>query len=103
MRAFYVGFEPGQPPVRIRLGAGIRREVGAEMDALGFNRALVLTTPEQATEGEALGAALKGKASGLFSGAVMHTPVEVTEAALKAAEGVDCLVAMGGGLSLIHI
>lgn len=97
MRGFHAGFEPGHPPVRVRLGAGVRHEVGAEMAALGFSRALVLSTAEQAAQGQALRDALGERAHGLFAGAVMHTPVEVTQAALAAAAGADCLVAIGGG------
>lgn len=100
MRVFHAGFEPGHPPVRVRLGAGLRHEVGAEMQALGFSRALVLSTREQAGQAEALRNALDGRAHGLFAGAVMHTPVEVTDAALAAAQGADCLVAIGGGSTI---
>lgn len=40
MYTFHAGFEPGQPPVRVRIGADLRREVGAEMAPLGLSRAL---------------------------------------------------------------
>lgn len=100
MRVFHAGFEPGHPPVRVRLGAGLRHEVGAEMQVLGFSRALVLSTREQAGQAEALCNALGERVHGLFAGAVMHTPVEVTEAALAAAQGADCLVAIGGGSTI---
>jgi maleylacetate reductase len=100
MRIFHAGFEPGRPPVRVRLGAGVRHEIGAEMTALDLSRALVLTTREQAAQGEALCDALGNLAHGLFSGAVMHTPVDVTEEALVKASGADCLVAIGGGSTI---
>ena len=43
-----------------------------------------------------------GRGGGVFAGAVMHTPVEVTEAALAAwrAAGADCVVALGGGSTI---
>lgn len=100
MRTFHAGFEPGFPPVRVRLGAGVRHEIGAEMTALGLSRALVLTTREQAAQGEAVCAGLGELALGLFAGAVMHTPVEVTGEALVKASGADCLVAIGGGSTI---
>lgn len=97
---FYAGFEPGYLPIKVRFGAGIRHEIAEEMAALGLTRALVLTTPEQAEKGEAVQSALGELAYGLFSRATMHTPVEITEAALKAASGADCVVALGGGSTI---
>lgn len=97
MRTFHAGFESGYPPVRVRFGAGVRHEIAVEMAALGLSRALVLTTPEQTAQGEEVRAGLGRLALGLFSRATMHTPVEVTEAALEAALGADCLIAIGGG------
>lgn len=100
MRTFYAGFEPGHPPVRVRLGAGLRHEVGAEMTSLGLSRALILTTPEQASQGEAIESALGPLTYGVFNKATMHTPAEVTEEALSVAAGADCLVAIGGGSTI---
>ncbi len=100
MRTFHAGFEPGCPPVRVRLGAGVRHEIGAEMSILGLSRALVLCTAEQTRQGEAVLAELADRGHGLFAGAVMHTPVDVTEAALAKASGADCLVAIGGGSTI---
>lgn len=70
------------------------------MTALGLCRALVLTTREQATQGEAIRASLGPMAIGLFSRATMHTPTEITEAALEIAKSADCLVAIGGGSTI---
>ncbi|MFC0218903.1 maleylacetate reductase [Pseudochelatococcus lubricantis] len=100
MRTFHAGFEPGHPPVRVCLGAGVRAGIGAEVVALGLSRALVLTTPQQAAQGEAVCAQLGALAHGLFSRAAMHTPVEITEAAVEAARGADCIVAIGGGSTI---
>lgn len=100
MQTFYAGFEPGHPPVRVRIGAGLRHEVGAEMALDGLSRALVLTTAEQAGQGEAMCAELGMLAHGRFSRATMHTPVDITEAALRAAQGADCLIAIGGGSTI---
>jgi maleylacetate reductase len=70
------------------------------MDALGLRNAMVLTTPEQAVQGEMVLSALGSRGHGLYSRAAMHTPVEITEAAMGAAAGADCLVAVGGGSTI---
>jgi len=100
MRGFHVGFEPGHPPVRVQIGTGARHRIGEEMTARGLGRALVLTTPEQVAQGETVREELGAAAVGLFSRATMHTPVEITEEALKAAANADCLVAIGGGSTI---
>lgn len=86
-------------PVRVVFGRGKLAEVAVELDRLGARRALVLTTPRQAAEGEALGARIGSAFAGTFSGATMHTPVEVTEKALAVLRetGADCVVSFGGG------
>jgi len=86
-------------PAHIVFGTGASSEAGAWVERLGCRRALVLSTPHQAADGEALANRLGPLAAGVFSGAAMHTPVDVTEAALaKARElNADCVVALGGG------
>jgi maleylacetate reductase len=86
-------------PCRVVFGSGTLATAGAEIERLGGKRALVLTTPQQQAEGARLGAALGPLYAGLFAGATMHTPVEVTERALAAlrASGADCVVSLGGG------
>ncbi|OYY13874.1 MAG: maleylacetate reductase [Rhizobiales bacterium 35-68-8] len=86
-------------PIRVRFGRGTLAEAGAEVALLGSSRALVLTTPQQADEGEKLAAQLGPLSAGCFAGATMHTPVEVTDTALEVlrATGADCVVALGGG------
>ena len=86
-------------PAHIVFGPGKRRSVGEWIERLGCSRALVLTTPAQADAGRQLAGELGVLAAGLFSGAAMHTPVDVTEKAMQALTeaGADCLVALGGG------
>ena len=59
----------------------------------------MLSTPHQAADGEALAESARAAGIGTFSGATMHTPVDVTEAAMDTAKAVnaDCVVALGGG------
>ncbi|MCX7890489.1 MAG: maleylacetate reductase [Rhodobacteraceae bacterium] len=84
---------------RVIFGAGTLARTGEEVERLGHRRALVLSTPGQRAAAEALAAQLGGLAAGVFAGAAMHTPVEVTEAALAAFRdsGATCVVALGGG------
>lgn len=84
---------------RVIFGHGTIAETGAEVERLGRGRAVVLSTPNQKAEAEALSARLGPLSAGVFSNATMHTPVAVTEAALAVfrASGADCVVALGGG------
>lgn len=86
-------------PARVVFGHGVIAETGAEMERLGLKRALVLTTPQQQADGQRLADMLGASAAGVFAGATMHTPVDVTEEALAraAALDIDCTVALGGG------
>lgn len=89
-------------PGRIVFGSGSLARVGEELEALGIGRALVLSTPFQKSDAEALAARLGARDAGVFAGATMHTPVEVTETALAAyqAAGADGVVALGGGSTI---
>ena len=89
-------------PQSIIFGPGALAGAGDAVRSLGARRALVITTPAQAEAGARLLAQLGAEGAGLFSGAVMHTPVEVTAAALEMVreKGVDCAVALGGGSTI---
>jgi maleylacetate reductase len=84
---------------RVVFGHGTLAQVPDEVTRLGRARALVLSTPHQEGEARALADALGSRAAGVFAGAAMHTPVEVSEAAIAAyaAAGADCVVSLGGG------
>ena len=84
---------------RVVFGHGTLAQVDEEVARLGRSRALVLSTPHQQAQAQALAATLGPRAAGVFAGATMHTPVEVTEAAVAAyaASGADCVVSLGGG------
>ncbi len=89
---------PGLTP-RVVFGSGTLAEVGEEVRRLGHSRVLVLATPHRAGEAERLAARLGDLAAGTFAGAVMHTPVAVTERAVAAfrAAGATAVVSLGGG------
>jgi alcohol dehydrogenase class IV len=85
--------------MRVIFGAGTLRELPAELERLGVARVLVLATPQQEPQAKMIGALIGERAAGLFAGAVMHTPVEVTDQAMEKVRGVDadCVVSIGGG------
>lgn len=89
-------------PSRIVFGRGTIAQTGDEIALLGASRALVLSTPQQKADAEALSDRLGDLSAGVFSGATMHTPVDVTERAIEvfSASGADCVVSLGGGSTI---
>lgn len=86
-------------PARIVFGNGSRSKVAEWIATAGCERALVLATPHQRADAEALASEIGPLACGVFAGATMHTPVDVTETAMRmvAEINADCLVSLGGG------
>ena len=86
-------------PAHIVFGEGSSNRVGEWVEKLGASRALVLTTPHQKADGEAMAAALGRLAVGTYDNATMHTPVDVTEEAVARvlALKADVVAALGGG------
>lgn len=84
---------------RVIFGAGTTARLPDEVDRLGARRALVLSTPAQAAQAEALAAMLGARAAGVFAGAAMHTPVEISDLAADRARALraDVVIAVGGG------
>lgn len=88
----------GQPS-KVVFGAGSLQYLGREIEALGANKALVLSTPEQRASAEMIADLLGSRAAGVFDRAVMHVPIETAREAREIARklGADCAVAIGGG------
>lgn len=86
-------------PMRVVFGRGTLGGLADEVRALGRSRALVLSTPPQRGQAEAVASLLGPLAVGIFDRAAMHTPVEITADAVEMARalGADCTVAVGGG------
>lgn len=86
-------------PSRVIFGAGSRAKVREELERLGIERAIVLSTPDQSALAAEIAKAIGGRAGIMYPGAVQHTPVEVTESALMAVSSVraDGCLAIGGG------
>lgn len=87
-------------PARVIFGRGRLAELAAEAERLGMKRPLVITGKQQA----ALGRDSAGRIAGAiaFDGAVMHTPVTVTETAMRVVRehGIDGTIAIGGGSAI---
>jgi maleylacetate reductase len=86
-------------PARVVFGHGTSAALPAEVDRLGVHRVLVLSTPEQSALAESVTQLLGERAAGVFNGATMHTPVDVTARALEVvkANHIDAVLAVGGG------
>jgi len=86
-------------PMRVVFGTGTLRQLPDELSHIGVTRALVLATPRQKDLVASIRAMIGERFAGVFTGAVMHTPVEVTERAMETVRDLraDCLVAIGGG------
>lgn len=89
-------------PARVVFGTGTADRVREEAERLGATRVLLLSTPSQARTVRRLREILNPLPVAEFSGAALHTPVEVTERALEVlrGHGADCLVAVGGGSAI---
>lgn len=87
---------------RVIFGSGTLDTLPREIDALGLRRVLVLATPQQQADAAALVGRIGQRAAGVFGGARMHTPVEVTAEAMRQVEsqGIDGLLAVGGGSTI---
>src|SRR3954471_8862707 len=87
-------------PVRVIFGSGTVTQLKAEAERLGVRRVLVLTTPGRGdVKAHEIAALLGERSAGVHAGAVMHTPVAVTERAVQIARerAVDAIVSYGGG------
>ena len=92
-------FEYNENNGRVVFGVGSLLSLPDEISLLGCKAPLLLTTPNQAYLVENTTQLLNGQIAGAFTGAAMHTPKAVTEAALEYSQSVnaDCLVSIGGG------
>lgn len=87
---------------KVRFGAGLRNDICTELSELGASKALVLSTPQQVDMAMELATAIGDRASGVFTRATMHTPVDVTDEAVEHAQSIqaDSIVSIGGGSTI---
>ncbi|WP_308817189.1 maleylacetate reductase and hydroxyquinol 1,2-dioxygenase domain-containing protein [Pseudonocardia alni] len=92
-------FDITTAPSRVLFGTGTLDAVADEVARLGRHRVLVLASPDLSAVGDRVVEALGPVAVARFDGAVMHTPVDVTDDAEKLvhSSSVDCVVSVGGG------
>ncbi len=98
MRPFVYNSHPG----RVIFGAGtLITALPGEVERLGCERLLILSTPGHEALAREIGERLGGRTS-VFAGARMHTPAAVTDQALAvvAQVHVDGLLAVGGGSTI---
>ncbi|KAK5700953.1 hypothetical protein LTR97_005471 [Elasticomyces elasticus] len=98
-------FEYTANPGRVVFGSGSIKKLGDEIKRLNKSKPLLLSTPQQKGQVQALESILKDaqiKPAGLFSEATMHTPTHVTDKALQYTKdsGADCVVSFGGGSTI---
>jgi len=86
-------------PMRVVFGIGTIASLKDELERLGIKRALVLASRRQQSELGDLAALAGDRMAGLFDGAVVHTPVAVTERAMQVVRALkpDGVVAIGAG------
>lgn len=86
-------------PSRVIFGSGTRTKTTEELDRLGISRAIVLATPPMADMAAEFARAIGNRAAVVYPGAAMHTPTNVTMAALLAVESAKAngILSVGGG------
>jgi maleylacetate reductase len=91
-----------QPAMRVVFGPDSTEHLPLEAERLGARRALVLSTPEQATDADRVLSMLGSNGAGTFTEAVMHVPVETVAKAMEVVIklAVDTTVAIGGGSTI---
>ncbi len=89
-------------PARVVFGVGAIARLPEEAARLQLRRALIISTAGQRKHAERAKELLGPLAVGVFANAVMHTPGEVTEAAMAQVANlrVDGFVAIGGGSAI---
>ncbi len=86
-------------PWNIVFGAGALERLPREMDVLGLDRALVLSTRGHERWGRSIVELLGNRAIGLFASARMHVPSTTLDEASRLARDLNakCTVSIGGG------
>ena len=95
-------FVHSQPPARVVFGIGALDSLAREIELLGAQRALILSTPGHRAQAEDIAMRLGARCGGIFSRAVMHVPVGTAREAREEAKRLvaDCALAIGGGSTI---
>jgi maleylacetate reductase len=86
-------------PPRVVFGRGSAADLRAEVENLGAERALVVTTSGRVALGDRIAAGIGDRCAGLLPEAISQVPIELARRGRDkaASAGADCLVAVGGG------
>lgn len=89
-------------PLEVYFDNGKSKETKEILNQHGYQKVLVLTTPEQEDAGQELVQQLGDIAVGVYPHAVMHVPVEVANKAIDFVQenNIDCCLALGGGSTI---
>lgn len=87
---------------RVIFGRGSLRQLSGEAERLSAKRLLLICAPSQADPAAIIVSELGDRLVGIFPRPAMHTPIEVTEEALRLlrSSGADGIVAVGGGSAI---
>ena len=78
-------FKDSALAARIVFGTDTIKQLPDELARLAGKRALIISTPQQRDQAAQVQVLLGNSAAAIFSGAAMHTPVEVTAEAMHIA------------------
>ena len=85
-------------PVKVIFGNDTLIKLVDEVKRLQAKHVLLLSTPFQKDLAQRVAQLLESCVKiTIYTKATMHTPIEVTQDAMKVMEDVDCIVAVGGG------
>ena len=89
-------------PGRVLFGRGRLSSLGEELERLGIENAMIVSTADQSELAGDVAATIGRRAGIVYPGAAQHTPTSVTESALQAYRSVsaDGIVAIGGGSTI---
>ncbi|KAI1123862.1 putative maleylacetate reductase [Nemania abortiva] len=97
-------FEYSPNPGRVVFNSGTIKTLPEELKRLHLAKPIILSTAEQVDQAKNVETILSGhvEVAGIYSNAAMHTPVEVTEDAVKFASsrGADSIISIGGGSTI---
>ncbi|KAI1367706.1 putative maleylacetate reductase [Xylaria arbuscula] len=95
-------FEYSPNPGRVIFGNSTINRIPDELKRLNFSKPVILSTPEQLSQAQKIESILQGHVEviGIFSNAMMHTPVHVTNTAVEFSRAADCIVSIGGGSTI---
>ncbi|KAI8674331.1 Fe-ADH domain-containing protein [Fusarium keratoplasticum] len=87
---------------RVLFGRGTIQQLPSALEKLNAKAVMILSTPQQVDEAGRIKSLIGQSAVAVFSEATMHTPISVTEKAVRVAKEkmVDSIVSIGGGSTI---